>query len=81
MKDALNETVEDPSSGIVTTVNREQEPDGTETKFTASKEDEVVDGDGDTVSSLKMNLTVVNATFNYTTTQEVQTFYSTAYKS
>lgn len=79
MKDALNETIEDPSSRIITTVNGEQEPHGTETKFTASKEEVVVDGDGDTVSSLKMNLTVVNSTFNYTTTQEVWTFYSKAY--
>lgn len=79
VKDALNETIEEPSSGIVATVSREQEPDRSETKFTASKEEEVVDGDGDTASSLEMNLTVVNSTSNYTTTQEVRAFYSTAH--
>lgn len=76
IKDLLNETVEGPTLWSVTTLNGEQELDRTETKLKGSTEKEVVDGDSDGASSLRVNLTVVNSTFNYTMTQEVRTFYS-----
>ncbi len=76
LKDPLNETAEGPTSWTVTTLNGEQELDRTETRLKGSRGKEVVDGDSDGVSSLKMNLTVVTSTFNYTTTQEVRTFYN-----
>ncbi|XP_070785049.1 collagen alpha-1(VII) chain [Enoplosus armatus] len=68
--DPLNETAEGPTLWTVTTLNGEQELDRTETKLKGSRGKEVVDGDSDGASSLKMNLTAVNSTFNYTTTQE-----------
>ncbi|XP_027128247.1 collagen alpha-1(VII) chain, partial [Larimichthys crocea] len=68
--DLLNETVEGPTLWSVTTLNGEQELDRTETKLKGSTEKEVVDGDSDGASSLRVNLTVVNSTFNYTMTQE-----------
>ncbi|TKS90840.1 Collagen alpha-1(VII) chain [Collichthys lucidus] len=68
--DLLNETVEGPTLWSVTTLNGEQELDRTETKLKGSREKEVVDGDSDGASSLRVNLTVVNSTFNYTMTQE-----------
>lgn len=74
MKDPLNETAEGPTLWTVTTLKGEQELDKIETKLNGSR-GEVIDGDGDGVSSLRINLTVVNSTFNYTTTQEVRTFY------
>lgn len=76
MKDPLNETAEGPTSWTVTTLNGEQELDRIETKLKGSRGKEVVDGDSDGVSSLRKNLIVVNSTFNYTTTQEVSTFYN-----
>ncbi|KAE8281399.1 Collagen alpha-1(XIV) chain Undulin Precursor [Larimichthys crocea] len=68
--DLLNETVEGPTLWSVTTLNGEQELDRTETKLKGSREKEVVDGDSDGASSFRVNLTVVNSTFNYTMTQE-----------
>uniref|UniRef100_UPI0037E81BC1 collagen alpha-1(VII) chain n=1 Tax=Semicossyphus pulcher TaxID=241346 RepID=UPI0037E81BC1 len=65
--DPLNETAEGPTLWSATTVNGEQELHRTETKLRGT---ERVDGDRDGASSLRINLTVVNSTFNYTTTQE-----------
>ncbi|XP_044041741.1 collagen alpha-1(VII) chain isoform X2 [Siniperca chuatsi] len=68
--DPLNETGEGPTLWTVTTLNGEQELDRIETKLKGSRGKEVVDGDSDGASSLKINLTVVNSTFNSTTSQE-----------
>lgn len=76
VKDTLNETIEDPTLWTVTTLTGEQESDRIETKFKGSRGKEVVDGDSDAVSSLKINLTVINSTFNYSTTREVRTFHN-----
>lgn len=76
VKDTLNETIEDPTLWTVTTLTGEQESHRIDTKFKGSGGKEVVDGDSDTESSLKINLTVINSTFNYTTTREVRTFYN-----
>lgn len=74
-KDPLSETSKRPSSGTVT-LNGEQELDGIDSKSKGSRGKEVVDGSSGEVSPLKMNLTVVNSTFNHTATQEVRTFYN-----
>lgn len=76
MKDPLNETAEGQTLWTVTTLNGEPELDKNDNKLMGSRGQEMVDGDGDGVSSLKINLTLVNSTFNYTTTQEVRTFYN-----
>ncbi|KAM9334648.1 uncharacterized protein col7a1l [Symphorus nematophorus] len=68
--DPLNRTSEGPTLWTMTTLNREQELDRIETKLKGSRGKEVVDGGGAGASSLRLNLTVVNSTFNYTTTQE-----------
>lgn len=65
----MNETVEGPTLWNVTTMNRERKVKGSRGKV-------VVNGDKDGASSLRINMTEVNSTFNYTTTQEVRTFYS-----
>ncbi|XP_045928379.1 collagen alpha-1(VII) chain [Micropterus dolomieu] len=67
--DPLNETAEGPTLWTVTTLSRERELDRIETKLKGSTGKEVVGGDSDGASSLKINLTVSSA-FNYTTTQE-----------
>lgn len=79
MKDPLNETAEGPTLWTVTTLSRERELDRIETKLKGSTGKEVVGGDSDGASSLKINLTVSSA-FNYTTTQEVRTFYNKVYQ-
>ncbi|XP_037617139.1 collagen alpha-1(VII) chain [Sebastes umbrosus] len=68
--DPLNETAEGQTLWTVTTLNGEPELDKNDNKLMGSRGQEMVDGDGDGVSSLKINLTLVNSTFNYTTTQE-----------
>ncbi|CAK6961368.1 LOW QUALITY PROTEIN: collagen alpha-1(VII) chain [Scomber scombrus] len=68
--DPLNETAEGPTLRRVTTLNREQKSGRNEAKLKASEGKEIVDGDGSETSSLKMNVTVLNSTFNYTSTQE-----------
>ncbi|XP_051247897.1 collagen alpha-1(VII) chain isoform X3 [Dicentrarchus labrax] len=68
--DPLNEMGEGPTLWTVTALNGRQELDRIETKLKGSRGKEVIDGNSDGGSSLKMNLTVVNSTFNYTTTQE-----------
>lgn len=79
MQDPLNETAEGPTLWTVTTLNREQEFDRSEAKLKASEGKEMVDGDSSEIYSLKMNLTVVNSTFNYTSTQEVRLLYNKIY--
>lgn len=74
VKDNLNDTVEGRTVWTVTTLDGEQESDGTETKLKGFDEKEAFDRDIDAVSSLKINLTVANSTFNSTTTQEVRIF-------
>ncbi|KAF0029734.1 hypothetical protein F2P81_018839 [Scophthalmus maximus] len=66
----LNETAEVPSLRTISALNEEQELDRIETKSKGSTGMKMIDGDSDKVSSLKMNLTKVNSTFNYTTAQE-----------
>ncbi|XP_070710328.1 collagen alpha-1(VII) chain [Pempheris klunzingeri] len=66
--DSLNETGEGPTSWTVSTLNGAL--DRTESKLKGSRGKEVVAENSDGVSPLKINLTVVNSTFNYTTTQE-----------
>ncbi|XP_078021207.1 uncharacterized protein col7a1l isoform X2 [Epinephelus lanceolatus] len=66
----LNETAEGPTLWSVTMLNGEEELDRIGTKLKGSRGKEIVDGDSDRLSSLKINLTVVNSTYNYTTTQE-----------
>ncbi|XP_034529729.1 collagen alpha-1(VII) chain [Notolabrus celidotus] len=65
--DPLNETAEGPTLWTDTTLNGEQEPDRVQKKLRGK---ERVDGNKHGASSLRMNQTVVNSTFNYTTTQE-----------
>lgn len=76
MKDPLNETAEGPTLWTLTTLNGEQELDRIVTKSKGSRRKERVDGFSDGGSSLKMNLTLVNSTFNYTATQEVRIVYN-----
>lgn len=63
----MNETAEGPTLWNVTTMNRERKVKGSRGKV-------VVNGDKDGASFLRINMTEVNSTFNYTTTQEVRTF-------
>ncbi|XP_008299548.1 collagen alpha-1(VII) chain [Stegastes partitus] len=63
--DPLNETSEVPTLWSVTTLNGEQEFNTIE-----ARGKQIVDWDSDKVPSLKINFTVVNSTFNYTTTKE-----------
>ena len=74
VKDPLNE--EGPTLWTVTTLTGEQELDRIVTKSKGSRGKERVDVHRDGGSSLKMNLTLVNSTFNYTTTQEVRMLYN-----
>lgn len=75
MKESSNETAESPSSWNMTTLNGGQEVNVTETKLKESTGKKIVNrGDSDEVSSMKMNLTVVSSTFNYTSAQEVRIF-------
>ncbi|XP_029318370.1 uncharacterized protein LOC115028624 [Cottoperca gobio] len=67
--DPLNKTEGGPTLWTVTTLNGEQELDRTENKL-KRRGKEIVDVDVANVSSLKMNLTLINSTFNSTTTQE-----------
>ncbi|XP_071358384.1 collagen alpha-1(VII) chain isoform X2 [Trachinotus anak] len=62
-----NETAEGPTLWTLTTLDREQELNTTETKLKGKK---IIDGDSNEVSSLIMNLTVVRSPFNYTAAQE-----------
>lgn len=64
MKETLNETEEGPTLWTVTALNREQLLDRSETKLKAPRRKEMR-------PSLKLNLTLVNTTFNYTMTEEV----------
>ncbi|XP_067438348.1 collagen alpha-1(VII) chain isoform X1 [Thunnus thynnus] len=68
--DPLNETAERPTLWSVTTLKGEQESDRIEAKLKASEGKEIVDGNSSEISSLKINLTVVNSTLNYTSNQE-----------
>lgn len=65
LKDPLNETSEDPTSWTFTTLSGEPEHGGSETKL-----NDIVDSAE--VPSLKLNLTVINSTLNYTMTKEVR---------
>lgn len=75
-QEPLNETAEVPSLRTISALNEEQELDRIETKSKGSTGMKMIDGDSDKVSSLKMNLTKVNSTFNYTTAQEVRMSHS-----
>ncbi|XP_070848719.1 collagen alpha-1(VII) chain [Chaetodon trifascialis] len=66
--DPLNETADGPTLLAVTSLNGQQQLDRIDTKLKGSRGKEGVEGGSD--ASLKINLTVVNSTFNYTTTQE-----------
>uniref|UniRef100_UPI001ED7EFD4 collagen alpha-1(VII) chain n=1 Tax=Scatophagus argus TaxID=75038 RepID=UPI001ED7EFD4 len=68
--DTLNETAEGPTVWTVTTLNGEQELDRVETTLTGPRGREILGRSSDGASSLKINLTGVNSTFNYATTQE-----------
>lgn len=76
LKERLNETAEGPTLWSITTLNGEEELDRISTKLKGSRGKEIVDGGSDRLSSLRINLTVVNSTYNYTTTQEVRTPYN-----
>lgn len=77
MKEPSDGTTEAPSSWNMTTLSGEHEHDVAETKLKGSTGKKIIDGgDGDEVSSMKMNLTVVSSTLNYTSAQEVKTFYT-----
>ncbi|XP_030006171.1 collagen alpha-1(VII) chain isoform X2 [Sphaeramia orbicularis] len=65
----LNETGETPTLWTVTTLNGEQKLSVIEAKLKGSVMDRV-DGNRDEISSLRMNLSAVNATFNNTMIQE-----------
>lgn len=67
VKGLLNKTAEGPTSWSVTTLNGEH---GLENKFKESRRNEMEDSNEE--SSLKIDLNVVNSTFNYTLTQEVR---------
>ncbi|XP_047431494.1 collagen alpha-1(VII) chain isoform X2 [Mugil cephalus] len=68
--DSLNETTEGPTSWTIPTPNGEQDVNSTESISQGSREKEIVESDSEEVSSLRINLTAVNSTFNYTTTKE-----------
>ncbi|KAM7378264.1 hypothetical protein PAMA_013249 [Pampus argenteus] len=68
--DTLNETPEGPTLWTVTALNGEQKSDRTEAKLKESEGKEMIDGDSGEISSLQINMTVVNSTFNYTSTHE-----------
>ncbi|KAM7367132.1 hypothetical protein PAMP_015056 [Pampus punctatissimus] len=68
--DTLNETPEGPTLWTVTTLNGEQKSDRIEAKLKASERKEMIDMDSGEISSLTINMTVVNSTFNYTSTHE-----------
>ncbi|XP_028274896.1 collagen alpha-1(VII) chain [Parambassis ranga] len=69
--DPLKETAEGPTLWTVTTtLNGEQELDGIKTKLKGSTGKERVHMESDEVSPLKINLTIVNSTFNYTTSKK-----------
>ena len=74
-KDPLIEAAEGPTLWSATTLNGDQDMDRTES-ILKRRWNKIVDGDSENASSHKMNLTVNNSTFNYTTTQEVRTFYN-----
>lgn len=73
VKDPLKETAEVPTLWTVTTtLNGEQDLDGIKTKLKGFTGKESVHMESDEVSPLKINLTVVNSTFNYTTSNKVR---------
>ncbi|XP_033989175.1 collagen alpha-1(VII) chain [Trematomus bernacchii] len=67
--DPLIEAAEGPTLWSATTLNGDQDMDRTES-ILKRRWNKIVDGDSENASSHKMNLTVNNSTFNYTTTQE-----------
>ncbi|KAK1906190.1 Collagen alpha-1(VII) chain [Dissostichus eleginoides] len=67
--DPLIELAEGPTLWSSTTLNGDQDMDRTES-ILKRRWNKIVDGDSENASSHKMNLTVNNSTFNYTTTQE-----------
>lgn len=74
VKDLLNETAEGPTLWTVTALNREHGLDRIETKLKGPRRKEM--GHSDEVPSLKINLTAVNSTLNYTMAEEVSIFYN-----
>ncbi|XP_037552098.1 collagen alpha-1(VII) chain [Nematolebias whitei] len=67
--DFLNETEASPTSWTITTLDDQQKLNQIETKLTGSRGTEIKDWNRNE-SSLKINLTLVNSTFNYTTINE-----------
>lgn len=70
LKDFFNETEESPTSWAITTLDDQQKLNQIETKLTGSRGTEIKDWNRNE-SLLKINLTLVNSTFNYTTINEV----------
>ncbi|KAM4615653.1 uncharacterized protein col7a1l [Polymixia lowei] len=68
--DPLNETAEGPALWGITMLNREQDLGRIETGSRETEGQGTVGGDGVEISSHKINVTVVNSTFNHTTSQE-----------
>ncbi|XP_068163308.1 collagen alpha-1(VII) chain [Antennarius striatus] len=68
--DSLNETTEDSTLWNVTALNGQEDLNRVETRSNGSTGTEVVDENGDSVASLRINLTITNSSFNYTTSQE-----------
>ncbi|XP_056131888.1 collagen alpha-1(VII) chain [Lampris incognitus] len=68
--DQLNETAEGPTMWGLTTLNAEPELDGTESRSRRPKGKGSAVGDSAEIPSVKIHLTVVNSTFNLTTSQE-----------
>lgn len=64
MKDTADEPTEAPTA--ITLIEEQL------TKLNKSRLKDVVDEDGDGGSSLDVNLTLIDSTFNYTETQEVR---------
>ncbi|XP_037837209.1 collagen alpha-1(VII) chain isoform X2 [Kryptolebias marmoratus] len=67
--DLFNETAEGPTSWTITTLDDEQKLNQIETKLKESRGIDIEDWNKNE-SSLKVNLTLVNSTFNYTTIKE-----------
>ncbi|XP_047245921.1 collagen alpha-1(VII) chain isoform X4 [Girardinichthys multiradiatus] len=68
--DPLTETLEGPTLWTMTAVDGEKKLSRIETKLKGSKGTGEEDWDGETVSSLKMNETLVNSTLHYTTVKK-----------
>lgn len=75
LKEPVNETAEGPTLWTGPSLSGQRD---LEAKLKDSRRKEGTDGDSDAGSVLKINLTAVNSTFNYTAAQEVRMFYNKA---